>query len=359
MYARLGSHSFFLTLTLLFVLSSWGGGQSAVAQEAALQAASSAGDRSFATVLMYHRFGDSRFPSTNTTIDQLEAHLALIREGGFVVWPLHEIVDAILSGQPLPPRTLGITVDDAYLSLFETGWPLFKEQQLPITVFVATDLLDGNSPDYMSWSQLKSMVSAGVTIGGHSASHTHLALLDAAAIRDELDRSSSRLREELGQAPTLFAYPYGEYSLAVIDAVQGAGFKAAFGQHSGTVHEAIPFFELPRFALNETYGSADRVSSLILNSIPLVVTDVTPRDPFLTSSLPAIGMTVAADMGDIDGLACYASSESGAATLALIGNRRVEIRLGTPLPKGRSRVNCTMPGDEGKWRWFGRQFYLP
>lgn len=358
MYARLESYSLFLTLTLLFVLSSWDGHQSAIAQEA-LQAASGAGDRSFATVLMYHRFGDSRFPSTNTTIDQLDAHLALIREGGFVVWPLPEIVDALLTGQPLPPRTLGITVDDAYLSLFETGWPLFKEQHVPITVFVATDLLDGNSPDYMSWSQLQSMVAAGVTIGGHSASHRHLALLDAAAIRGELDRSNTRLREELGQAPTLFAYPYGEYSLAVIDAVQAAGFKAAFGQHSGTVHEAIPLFELPRFALNEAYGSADRVSNLVLNTVPLVVTDVTPRDPLLTSNPPAIGMTVAPDMGDLAGLACYASSETGAATLALIGNRRVEVRLGAPLPKGRSRLNCTMPGDEGNWRWFGRQFYLP
>ncbi len=359
MYARLGSYSLFLTFALLFALSSWGGSQNAIAQEAALPAASSASDPSFATVLMYHRFGDSRFPSTNTTIEQLEAHLALIREGGFVVWPLPEIVDAILSGQRLPPGTLGITVDDAYLSLFETGWPLFKEQHVPITVFVATDLLDGNSPDYMSWSQLQSMVAAGVTIGGHSASHAHLALLDAAAIRGELDRSNSRLREELGQAPTLFAYPYGEYSLAVIDAVQEAGFMAAFGQHSGTVHEAIPFFELPRFALNEDYGSADRVSSLVLNSIPLVVTDVTPRDPFLTSNPPAIGMTVAADMGNLAGLACYASSQSGAATITLIGDRRVEVRLGAPLPKGRSRVNCTMPGGEGKWRWFGRQFYLP
>ena len=37
---------------------------------------------------------------------------------------------------------------------------------------------------------------------------------------------------------------------------------------------------------------------------------------------------------------------------------RVEGRLDTPLPPGRSRVNCTLPGPQGRWYWYGTQFYV-
>jgi hypothetical protein len=38
---------------------------------------------------------------------------------------------------------------------------------------------------------------------------------------------------------------------------------------------------------------------------------------------------------------------------------RAEVRFPGPLPSGRARVNCTMPGPDGRWRWFGKQFLVP
>ena len=35
---------------------------------------------------------------------------------------------------------------------------------------------------------------------------------------------------------------------------------------------------------------------------------------------------------------------------------RAEIRLPGVLKGPRSRINCTMPAENGRWRWFGRQF---
>ena len=39
--------------------------------------------------------------------------------------------------------------------------------------------------------------------------------------------------------------------------------------------------------------------------------------------------------------------------------QRAEIRLPGPLTGKRARINCTMPGPDGRWRWYGRQFLLP
>ena len=38
---------------------------------------------------------------------------------------------------------------------------------------------------------------------------------------------------------------------------------------------------------------------------------------------------------------------------------RAEVRFPGLLPSGRARVNCTMPGPDGRWRWFGKQFLVP
>lgn len=314
---------------------------------------------SFATIIMYHRFDDARYPATNTTTEQLTSQLDLIDALDFTVWPLDRIVEHLLEGRPLPPRTIGLSIDDAYLSLFETGWPLIRDRGFPITVFVSTDPLDQKLPDYMSWAQLRTMVSDGVTIGNHLATHPHMVELDQAQIALEIDLSQSRFMAELAVTPELFAYPYGEYGADAVAAVRRAGFKAAFGQHSGTIHDGQPILELPRFPLNERYGTLERFENTVLRSIPLRVQDVTPEDTVVSSNPPAYGFTVEEGMGDIQGLACYTSVSEEAAELILLGERRVEIRFPGPLPRGRSRVNCTMPGPDRNWRWYGRQFYTP
>ena len=55
-----------------------------------------------ATVFIYHRFGDSRYPSTNTSLADFRAHLEILRQGGYQVLPLGEIVDRLRSGSPYP-----------------------------------------------------------------------------------------------------------------------------------------------------------------------------------------------------------------------------------------------------------------
>jgi hypothetical protein len=146
-------------------------------------------------------------------------------------------------------------------------------------------------------------------------------------------------------------------SLAVRDAVIDAGFVAAFGQHSGVVEAGLDRFYLPRFSLNEQYGTLSRFI-LAANALPLGAREITPADPALTTNPPAFGFTVSEAVGPIDQINCFASHESTPARLERLGARRFEVRLETPFPPGRGRFNCTAPTEEGRWRWFGMQFYI-
>ena len=58
----------------------------------------------YATVLMYHRFGEDKYPSTNIRIEQFEAHLDVLGNGDYTIWPLGKIVDHLQQGLDLPTR---------------------------------------------------------------------------------------------------------------------------------------------------------------------------------------------------------------------------------------------------------------
>lgn len=310
-----------------------------------------------AVIVMYHRFGEGAYPSTNTRLDQLDAHIAELARGGYTVRPVTDIVAALKAGAPLPDRTVGITIDDAYASVYANAWPRLRAAGLPFTLFVSTDAIDDGAGGMMNWDQIRELAAAGVTIGHHTAAHAHMAGAGATANAADIARATRRLRAELGRAPTLFAYPYGEYSLALRDAIAAAGFAAAFGQHSGVAHARSDMFALPRFALNERYGALDRFT-LVAQALPLPVADVTPSDPVLVDNPPSFGFTVTADVGDLGRLNCYASG-AGATTVERLGARRIEVRIGEPFAPGRARINCTLPGPDGRWRWFGMQFLVP
>lgn len=309
-----------------------------------------------AVVFVYQRFDDSDLPGATVRAEQLDEHIAELRNPAYTVLPLVDIVDRLRSGAELPDRTIAITIDGADRSVYEQAWPRLRDAGLPFTLFIPTAPIDRGSANHMNWDELRELANAGVTIGTLSRDQARLTEMSVSQVKEELDASISRIEEELGKRPTLLAYPYGEYSLAVREEVAKRGFAAAFGQNSGVLYQEMDPLALSRFPLNDRYGGIDRFR-LIANALPLPVVDVLPADPLLTANPPAIGFTVVDDLPDLDKLACFVSSR-GRVHLERL-EKRVELRLDDPLPPGRSRFNCTMPADDGRWRWFGLQVTVP
>ena len=313
-----------------------------------------------AVILTYHRFGENSFPSTSIRLEQFEAHIKELTSGKYTVMALPEIVAATREGRELPDRAIAITIDDAFLSVYTEAWPRLKRAGLPFTLFVSTDPIDGRYGAHMNWDQIRKMARAGVTIGNHTASHLHMATASPERNAAEIAKSNARFEKELGFVPKVFAYPYGEYSLAVRRLVKDAGFEAAFGQHSGVMFDNADFYYLPRFAMNESYGEFNRFK-LAVNTLPLMVRDISPVDPLLVDggNPPPFEFTVFGDARrGLGALTCYASGQ-GKAAIERSDDGRIKVQLTKAFPVGRSRVNCTMPAGQGRWRWFGLQFYVP
>ena len=305
-------------------------------------------------VFVYHRFGENNYPSTNIRMPQFKKHLDELIKNNYNVVSIETIIDALENNKNLPEKTVAITIDDAFFSIYKKAWPILKEKKLPFTIFVSTGPVNSNSKNYMNWEQLKEMNNHGVTIGHHTKNHFHLVSKKKETIISEIEEASDDFLKNLGYVPDIFAYPYGEYSSEIKEITKNY-FKAAFGQQSGGIYNGIDIFELPRFSMNEQYGDLKRFK-FAANSYGLKIKNVLPENKVITDiNAPLLGFTL---LDDLEGLIrCY-PSHNIKADLTKLGNKRIEIRFDRAFPKGRTRINCTI-NDNNKWRWSGFQFLNP
>ncbi len=309
-----------------------------------------------ATVFMYHKFGVSKYPSTSVTIDQLNSHIEELTKEKYTIKSLDFIIDTILNDGDLPENTIGISVDDADKSFLEVGWPLFKKNNIPVTLFVTTGTISNNQK-YINWDQIRKLKEEGVVIGAHSHTHAHMPDISIEEVRNEIETSNKIFLKELGEIPTLFAFPYGETTDEIIELVKEYKFKVAFGQHSGIINETSNMYYLPRFSLNEKYGEIDRVK-FAASSKGLGVYDFIPNNPTINQNPPFIGFSLL-DEKKAQSLDCFIFDSKGQVNREIYKfNERIEIRLARELSPGRSRMNCTVKDSNGNWRWFGHQFYF-
>jgi peptidoglycan/xylan/chitin deacetylase (PgdA/CDA1 family) len=97
--------------------------------------------------------------------------------------------------------------------------------------------------------ELKSLLSAGMSIGAHTLSHPMLSQLPADCAWLEIAEGRSRLEKAVGGEIWAFAYPFGgaeavserEFAMA-----QRAGYKAAFVSFGGGLGADLPRYALPR-----------------------------------------------------------------------------------------------------------------
>ncbi|MDB4324804.1 polysaccharide deacetylase family protein [bacterium] len=318
-----------------------------------------------AVILMYHRFGEDRYPSTSVTLAQFDAHLDYLDKAGYRVMPLGDVVAAIEGKGTLPDRAIAITVDDAYRSVFTDAFPRMKRRGWPFTVFVSTAGVDEGLEAFMTWEQMRTMRDAGVSFAHHTASHDSMIERregeDASAWRKridaDLDRGVERLNDELGLTSTLFAYPYGEYDIAASKLIEARGWTA-FGQHSGAVGQGSDRRALPRFPMAEPFAALDDFKTKVA-SLPLSVERQEPWDPVTTDRRPSLEVVLAHTPQRIDELACYVSGQDRVDVRWVEPKKRFIVRASRDLPKGRARYNCTVPAsDAGRFHWFSHQWVV-
>lgn len=320
------------------------------------QALAQAGAGETVVVLVYHRFGVDDKPANSVKLAEFDAHIAELTSGKYNVMALPDILATMEKGETFPNRTVAITIDDTFRSVYEEAWPRLKKAGLPFTLFVATDSPDKRRRAYMSWDEIREIRDAGVTIGAHTAANLPVSTATTEEFRADVERSFVSFQRELGERPTLFSWPRGEMNIAAGEMLAQQGFTAAFGNHSGPVGPLADKTMLPRFPMVGRYAEAKEFRMRI-NTLALPLTGVVPADPMVEGAGPSkFAFTIDPAAGRIRGFNCF-HSRQGQLDLKEAGERRYEAALDSSSLSGVWRINCTMPTGGKRFRWWGMQYY--
>ncbi len=239
----------------------------------------------YAVILLYHRFGDERYPSTSVPLELFRQQMTYLQQNGYKVIPLEELLDLLEKGSPIPPKTVVITVDDGYKSTMK-AYEVLKEFGYPFTVFLYMEAV-GRYPDFLSYEDIEVLKRYGkVTFGNHSYSHEAFGLSeDTEAFLEDLEKSERRFKEIFGEKPLFYAFPYGYYNRELIEVLKKRGYKALFTQDPGSVGRYTDRFLIPRVAVVGTLATMESFSER-LGWEPLPVQERFPREGFLEENPP-------------------------------------------------------------------------
>lgn len=245
-------------------------------------------------VLMYHRVE----PATNTTgalnipPDQFEQQMQTLKDRNIAVISMQDFLAWRRGEKNIPPRSVLITIDDGYVSAFDTARPILKKFGYPWTCFVYTKFI-GMGGKSISWEQLGQLRDEGVEIGSHTISHINLRdprnkTADAYAqwLREEIISSRQIIEQKLGIKCVTFAYPEGRYNSHILELVKEAGYAAAFTAYGQRVTHGAPFDRIGRYAWN-TRRPQDMAQAFAFNG-PL---DIGTEQPDLSEPAAATSVT--------------------------------------------------------------------
>ncbi len=307
---------------------------------------------------MYHRFEENKYPSTNIKIKDFKEHIRIIEENNISFINPKDFEKELKNNKS--KRKILLTIDDGFLSFYKNAWPILKEKKIPFILFVSTREI--GAYNYMTWDQIKEVQNEDfVEIGNHS--HTHEYLVDESneLIKEDISKSISIFKKNLGKNSKFFSYPFGEYSNDFKKIINDFGFKYAFGQHSGVIDETKDFYELPRYPINEKYGEIKRFKSLT-KTLPFKYKKIQPEEKYLSqvNNPPKVKIEFYDNIKNLKSVGCYSNEGNKwrQSDIKFENSNTLLINIAEKFVGERGRINCSLRDPSGLWRWLGIQFVI-
>lgn len=221
-----------------------------------------------AVVVLYHRVtGDAEGNPLACTPEAFDRHCAFYRRH-FRVITLGELLERLEDGRSVG-GCLVITFDDGYRDNYTEARPVLEEHGLPACFFLATgyvgsdrtprwDELRGETPAWMSWSEVADLRERGFEVGGHTRDHVDLGRVGGREAEREIVASKEDIARRTGAGTSLFSFPFGgpaNITEANRRRVAEAGFACCLSAHGGTVTSDTDPFRMPRVAVSDWWIS--------------------------------------------------------------------------------------------------------
>jgi len=245
---------------------------------------------------------------------QMEAIKAL----GLSVVSMDDFVAWKKGNKTIPERSIVITFDDGWKSVYTDAFPVLRELGYPFHLFLYKSYVDGGGRA-LTTPMIKEMMKNGASIGCHSYTHPLPSMVKGnlkkgpehfnAYLTTEMIRSKEFLEERFGTQINTYAFPGGFHTPEMLEFGQQAGYDAMFTVDFGKVRIADAEETLNRYIIlgtHDTYftQATDFVGATKAN---LVRGGIIPPPPFSVSPEPGATIekrlpTISADLSTIENI---------------------------------------------------------
>lgn len=211
-----------------------------------------------ARILLYHAIQECNFRTDKMGLavpqDVFYMQMKYLKEEGFYVTGLSQLIDTIIYGRLIPEKSIAITFDDGYKSIFKNAFPILKEFNFSAALFINIFVIERRIPecfywhawDALSWEEIKALSSAGIAIGSHGYSHRGLDKLSEKELQYEISKSQDLIESRLGSKANTFSYPNGTFNRSVKNALKKNNFICSCSSIEGVNDAGSDIFALKR-----------------------------------------------------------------------------------------------------------------
>lgn len=256
-----------------------------------------------AVIINYHRFVrdyagviDTE-PTVTHLVSDFEKELKFLKRY-FDVVSLDEVVAVLRAGKAFARPTIAITIDDGYCDNFELAFPLLKEHDVPVTIFLTAGLIgttkriwvdrlaekifagngsfqekrlmyhtalsqlkdmpweagnhapgEGQEPLMLDWQQAREMAQQRISFGAHTMTHPILTNMPLEDAKQEILDSKKMIEKETGLKVRHFAYPNGrpkDFNESLKEYCKEIGFESISTCDFGSNKAAVDVWALKR-----------------------------------------------------------------------------------------------------------------
>jgi len=231
-----------------------------------------ADDGARVTVLGYHELAE-KLPETAMRIrtSKFRQQMATIRQLGITVISLDDFIAWKTGTKTIPAKSLLLTFDDGWKSVYTDAFPILREFNYPFTLYLYKNYVDGGGKA-LTTAMIREMMAAGASLGSHSVSHPYPHTVKkfrtkgpadfAAFMRAEMAGSKQFLESAFSVSVTSYAYPGGYFTEDMPPIGNDVGYRYYFTVQPGKVQRATPNEKLPRYMI---FGNHDSVFELSTN----------------------------------------------------------------------------------------------